>query len=278
MEKLKAVYLPILSSLLIIALALVALSFAAREWYLAIDKEKVLFKWRDEKQKAVNLQAVFQKISNPYDEHVDAATLSYLIETPISLEGASFVERSWLLASRMGDTEGFDVLLAVTPDTTNKSDKVILVNAGWVANGSTYRGLRPNAVTERNNLTHWKVKITQVALNNSASEVLAESLQVQERFLKVQNVQTVIEALTEQYSQVYYSILLPSENRKESAVMVEQNEYTNAGFLYHFTPLIQGPEVHRAYAVQWLMLSFTVLIVFRFALVRRKGLIFNALE
>lgn len=256
---------PLWSSIFAGGLVLVALCFAAWHWYLAIDKENVLDKWQDSRQQVVTFEEALKTLSLPYNEQIEDKTFDYLLQTPIQLEGMRLADWSWLLETRLeNDMAGYDVLFPIAPEGVT-SESVVLVNTGWVASSYASLGKHPQINTSVSDLLHWKIKIVQIALTNSqAGNVLLNSSS-NGQFLHIQQVQTAINALSAHYRQVYYGILLPVENETLNQVLVEREKYTEAGFLYHFQPLVEGPELDQAYAIQWLLLAVVIAVAFQFA-------------
>lgn len=262
--------LPLWSALFVGVLVVSAICIAAWQWNLAIDKEKVIIKWNDRQQKSVTLEKALRTLAAPYSETKDPETLEYLLTTPIALEGALIPDLSWLLDQNLNNERmGYDVLVAFSPVSPD-NNVIVLVNTGWVASGYAFKGQQPEISKLQHNLLQWKVKIIHIALNNSSMPSFSTDDPNIGHYLRIQDAQTAIKALSSRAQQVYYAILLPETVETSDKVFVQQERYTSAGFVYHFDPLLEGPEKHRAYAIQWLLLAFVLLMIFKFALLQNK--------
>lgn len=253
------------------ALVLFALVLAGREWYIAIDKEKVIVNWEDSSRMAVNFKQVLTKLSLSYNEKEEGETLDYLLKTPVDLEGNSLSNLSWLVESTLDSQRfGYDVLYAVVPQDVSR-DVIVLVNSGWVSNDYVFGTEQNSSRGEYGSLLQWKVKITQISLNNAtASSVVNAHASEMGHFQKIQTIQTAISTLSKHYHQVYYAILLPVIPADDKALFVPQEQYTQTGFLYHFTPLLESPDINRAYALQWLLLALAILLISSFSFSLKK--------
>lgn len=262
--------LPLWSTMFVSVLVISAICIAAWQWSVAIDKEKVIVKWNDGQQESVTLEKALRTLSAPYSETQDPKTLDYLLTTPIVLDGSFMPDLSWLLEENLGNERlGYDVLVAFSP-TRADNNIIVLVNIGWIANSYRFKGLHSGISKLQNNLLQWKVKIIQIASNSKALPLASVDDPNPGRYLRIQDTQTAIKALSSQAQQVYYAILLPEPLVTSDKMFVERERYTSAGFVYHFEPLLEGPEKHRAYAIQWLLLAFVVLMIFKFALLQNK--------
>lgn len=164
----------------------------------------------------------------------------------VALNGSFANPQSWLLDNKVvkGQT-GYDVLLALK---TPNQQHAVLVNMGWIKADYAKRDVLPSFTipTDQVSITGFvKAKdLASFALSNESVNHQAWPQRIQ---------QIDLDRLEQQSSLSFHPFV----------VYAQQAE--NFGFVHHYQPVVMPPEKHRAYALQWFLLSIAVLVIFVFA-------------
>jgi len=158
----------------------------------------------------------------------------------------------WLVDNQIWQGKaGYDVVIPVhvSADHTaipSTSDKVLLVNLGWVAAPDSRQQLPAVEIPARIELQGvLRTKLGAFRLGNNLEDSGSWPMRVQ----------------TIDVPSLASTLAKPLSNNESNNVFNGVFYQQQSPFLYHYQPVVLPPEKHRAYALQWLLLAIAVVTV-----------------
>ncbi|WNO59802.1 SURF1 family protein [Rheinheimera sp. MMS21-TC3] len=198
-------------------------------------------------QRAAEKSAQLNQLAQQAEQAMLTATALAKIDLqqtkPKHLDGLKFVATAtwqapyiWLLDNQIVEGKvGYDVIVAAKLANT---DRLLLVNLGWVAATSSRDTLPEITVPKQLDLTG--------TLHTDVSGMLLLGQNMEASTSWPKRIQQVnFAAFAEQISLPLYPALLYQQQQ--------------AGFIHHYTAVVMPPEKHHAYALQWFLLAIAVL-------------------
>lgn len=216
----------VLINLLVLAL-LLGLSFW--QWQRAAEKTQTLARIANwQQQGAVDIARL--------------TTINTTVRDGVQMDfiGRWLAPMVWLVDNKMVNGRiGYDVLIAVEDDSASVDSVALLVNLGWVA-APMQRDFLPavDIPPELRVQGIFRTRITGVLLGTNIENKGVWPMRIQ---------QVNIESLSLQLNRTLVQGLTYQEK--------------NSPFLIHYQPVILPPERHKAYALQWLLLAFAVVVI-----------------
>ena len=170
-----------------------------------------------------------------------------LDKTGLRLQLTGFIrgKQYWLLDNRtLNGRPGYDLLALFYP---TDSDQALLVNFGWIAQGSS-RNQLPQVQFPEDKIT-LSVQLKQGDLSGfylSGAEQVKAGWPKLIQFIDIQ--QQALQSNTQLFEFMAYAV-----------------DFTGVA-QPHYEPVVMPPEKHRAYAFQWLLIALAAAIVYIFAL------------
>lgn len=195
------------------------------QWQRAAEKQQIQQRLSELQQQQMELWELPQPLTIRYDGARVTGQVRWV---------APFV---WLLDNQLVQGKaGYDVVIPV--QSQNGSGPVVLLNLGWLAGGRSRADLPSPVIPAQFELN---------ALLRVAPTALLLGQNVEQGSHYPQRIQAIVPAELSQLSSL--SLL--------DAVFYQQS----SDFVYHYQPITLPPERHQAYALQWALLAFAVLVV-----------------
>jgi len=220
-----------------VLITLVAFILLARlgSWQLsrAVEKEQRLEQIEQYKKlNEISLTDVLQ-ISESYDP----------TGVTVKLNGSFASPQSWLLDNKIvkGKT-GYDVLLALQ---VLGQKHAVLVNMGWIRADYAQRDVLPS----------FDIPAGEVAVTGFVKAKDLASFALSNESINNQ-------AWPQRTQQIHLDILEQQSGLTFHPFVVYAQQDDDFGFTHHYQPVVMPPQKHRAYALQWFLLSIAVVVIF----------------
>jgi surfeit locus 1 family protein len=227
--------LPVISSSLVVVVVVVCLGLAKWQWQRAEQKQQRLDNIDRMQQKGVLSWSGLTLLPGTLDK----------TGLRLQLQGKMQSRKYWLLDNRtLNGRPGYDVLAIFYPTGSTLG---LLVNFGWVAQGLS-----------RN-------KLPQVQLPEQQISITAQLKQGDLAGFYLPGA----ELAGTGWPKLIQFIDIHQQEQQSQAQLVDFMAYAvdNDSFAQpHYQPVIMPPEKHLAYALQWLLIALSAVLVFVFAM------------